>query len=258
MTGLRQIEPDELPALAIGTGVLGTGGGTHPYLELLNIQKLYREGRRVQPARPRGHWTTRTLFAEVGFHGRAAGQQGAAAGPRANLQTVPHDARRTSGKPFQAVMSSEIGGENGVSAAGHSRPVMDIPLLDADPRGRAFPEMQMSSFAIAGLPLHPVAMADIRDNEILLVQIRKCPVGASVSARKLMYRGGRNDRDMQAAADRRVRYGIMAVLRLDQSSYPPGRRGSWRRVDSHLDPVDAVLDAEEGRRPIVQPARLSM
>ncbi len=34
MTGLRQIEPDELPALAIGTGVLGTGGGTHPYAVL--------------------------------------------------------------------------------------------------------------------------------------------------------------------------------------------------------------------------------
>ena len=47
MSKSREITEEELEDLATGAGVLGTGGGTHPYLELLNIRKLYREGKRV-------------------------------------------------------------------------------------------------------------------------------------------------------------------------------------------------------------------
>ena len=32
------------PILAIGAWILGTGGGGSPYLALLNMRKLYREG----------------------------------------------------------------------------------------------------------------------------------------------------------------------------------------------------------------------
>ena len=48
MRTLRTIEADELRSLAVGTGILGTGGGTHPYLELLAIRQLYAQGRRVE------------------------------------------------------------------------------------------------------------------------------------------------------------------------------------------------------------------
>src|SRR5262245_65489944 len=41
MTRSRILERDELDSLATGAGVLGTGGGTHPYLELLAVQCLY-------------------------------------------------------------------------------------------------------------------------------------------------------------------------------------------------------------------------
>ena len=44
----REITADEVESLATGAGVLGTGGGTHPYVELLNVRKLYRDG---NPAR---------------------------------------------------------------------------------------------------------------------------------------------------------------------------------------------------------------
>jgi hypothetical protein len=43
-------------------------------------------------------------------------------------------------------------------------------VVDADATGRAFPEAQMTSFAIAGLPMFPIALADIRDNEVIIAR----------------------------------------------------------------------------------------
>src|SRR4051794_27957986 len=45
---LRPVTADDIEALAIGAWILGTGGGGSPYLGLLNMRKLYREGLRVE------------------------------------------------------------------------------------------------------------------------------------------------------------------------------------------------------------------
>jgi uncharacterized protein len=73
------------------------------------------------------------------------------------------------GAPFDAVMPYEVGATNSVI------PVMvcsktGLPLVDADTLGRSFPELQMSSFAIAGIDMAPLAICDIRCNDLILVQ----------------------------------------------------------------------------------------
>jgi hypothetical protein len=45
---LRELSLDDIEALAVGAWVLGTGGGGNPYLPLLNMRQLYRDGHRVQ------------------------------------------------------------------------------------------------------------------------------------------------------------------------------------------------------------------
>ena len=45
---LRDITLDDIESLAVGAWVLGTGGGGSPYLGLLNMRALYKEGYRVQ------------------------------------------------------------------------------------------------------------------------------------------------------------------------------------------------------------------
>src|SRR4030088_375139 len=44
----RDITADDIESLAVGAWILGTGGGGNPYLPLLNMRALYREGYRVQ------------------------------------------------------------------------------------------------------------------------------------------------------------------------------------------------------------------
>ncbi len=45
---LRDITLDDIESLSVGAWVLGTGGGGSPYLGLLNMRALYKEGHRVQ------------------------------------------------------------------------------------------------------------------------------------------------------------------------------------------------------------------
>ena len=45
---LSDITLDDIESLAVGAWVLGTGGGGSPYLALLNMRALYKEGYRVQ------------------------------------------------------------------------------------------------------------------------------------------------------------------------------------------------------------------
>ena len=41
---MRPVSADEIESLAIGAWILGTGGGGSPYLALLNMRQLYRQG----------------------------------------------------------------------------------------------------------------------------------------------------------------------------------------------------------------------
>jgi DUF917 family protein len=51
-------------------------------------------------------------------------------------------------------MSVEIGGGNGLQPLLVAAQ-MGIPVVDADAMGRAYPEAQMTSFAIGDLPMYP-------------------------------------------------------------------------------------------------------
>jgi DUF917 family protein len=70
------------------------------------------------------------------------------------------------GRKIDAVLSAEIGGSNSIA------PLVAAALtgklvIDGDAMGRAFPEMQMCSHFIAGIPCTPAAMVDEKGNRII-------------------------------------------------------------------------------------------
>ena len=73
------------------------------------------------------------------------------------------------GQRFRAIMALEIGGGNGLQPFMVAA-LMGLPVVDADSMGRAYPEAQMTSFAVRGLPMYPLAVADIRDNEVIVTR----------------------------------------------------------------------------------------
>jgi DUF917 family protein len=163
----RTIERDELEALATGAWILGTGGGGSPYLSYLNMRRLYEEGTKVTLVQPEA-LANDDLVAVVSNMGAPLIGQERLSDPDFATRPV-RTMEDYLGKKFRAVMSVEIGGGNAF------QPLLvaartGLPVVDADAMGRAFPEAQMTSFAIADLPMFPLTLADIRDNDVIVTR----------------------------------------------------------------------------------------
>ncbi len=163
----RPLREEDVEALALGAWILGTGGGGDPYYKLMNAKLLYRRGHSVTLIDPHA-LADDALVAVVSTMGAPLVAQERL--PDAYHALRPVRAMEAFlGRPFDAVMSSEIGGGNGV------QPIMVAALtgysvVDADGMGRAYPELQMTSFAVADLPCAPFALSDIRDNDVVIAQ----------------------------------------------------------------------------------------
>jgi DUF917 family protein len=73
------------------------------------------------------------------------------------------------GRKFDANMLWEVGGNNGFQPflAGA---LLGLPVVDCDAMGRAFPQADMTTFAICDLPAYLRTMVDIRDDTILFTR----------------------------------------------------------------------------------------
>jgi uncharacterized protein len=240
MSGPTAITRDDLKSLALGVGILGTGGGTHPYLELLNLEKLYEEGHTTRLLSP-DDLEAHDLVAEVGFMGAPLVSKERLPDPEQILKPV-RTMQTMIGCRFHAVMTSEIGGENGLIPF-FVAALAGIPVLDADPRGRAFPEMQMSSFAIGGLPLFPVAVADVRSNEAIILRTQNAKWTERIGRQICIEVGAqlatcRPPRTLQQIREHALHGSVSRAIRLG---------GAVRQARAiHADPVDAVLAVEPG------------
>lgn len=152
---------EDVEDLGVGCGILGTGGGGATYAgELMAKQVLADRG----PVRlvtlddlpPDG------LILPIGTIGA----------PTVSLEKLPagteparlrRHVEERFGKPVVALMPVEIGGSNGVKPVAYAG-LLDLPVIDADAMGRAFPEVQMVSMNVAGLPPGVVLLADAHGN----------------------------------------------------------------------------------------------
>ena len=236
----REITADEVECLATGAGVLGTSGGTHPYVELLNVRKLYRQGKRARLVDPQALADHATV-AVVGLMGAPLVTKERLPDPAQSLVPVAMMADYT-GRPFDAVMTIEIGSENSLQPLMVGA-LMGIPVVDADTMGRAFPEAQMSSFAIRGLALDPYAMADIRHNRLIISRAanplwterigrRACTEMGSIAATCSAPRSGREVKDHALLGS------VSRAIRLGRAVHQARR--------THDSPIRAVLEAEQG------------
>jgi DUF917 family protein len=144
---------------------------------------------------------------------------------------------------FRAVMAVEIGGGNALQPF-MAAAQLGLPVVDADAMGRAFPEAQMTSFAIHDLPMFPLTLADIRDNAVIVARAaswkwmerlsrKVCVEVGSVAATCKAPRTGREVKDCG------ILYTTTKAIRIGQTVQAARR--------AHRDPVEAVLGAEGGR-----------
>jgi len=164
----RELSLDDIESLAVGAWILGTGGGGNPYLPLLNMRMLYREGHCVE-------LMDSADLADDDWVGTVANMGAPLVGQERltdslTLARAVTVMERHIGKRFAALMSMEIGGANGVRpfmAAAH----LKRPVVDSDTMGRAYPELQMTSVAVGGLSGDPVSLVDVRGFESIVHKV---------------------------------------------------------------------------------------
>ncbi|GLH81350.1 hypothetical protein SSBR45G_62590 [Bradyrhizobium sp. SSBR45G] len=232
---------DDIEALAVGAWILGTGGGGSPYLGLLNLRRLYAEGYRVQMMSPLD-LADDDWVAVVSNMGAPLVGQERLADSRSIARAVRMQ-EEINGITFRAVMSVEIGGGNGMQAlmaAAH----LDIPVVDADCMGRAFPEAQMTSVAIGDLQPYPCTLYDPRGIEAVVTKVpswkwmerasRKiCVEMGSIASTSKAPRTGREVKDWG------IHFTTTKAIAIGRAVEAANR--------SHQDPIAAILECEGGK-----------
>ena len=141
-------------------------------------------------------------------------------------------------------MAVEIGGSNGLQPFMVAA-VLGLPVVDADAMGRAFPEAQMTSFAIGGLQPYPMALADIRDNSVVITE------SASWKWTERLSRVVCTEMGSTAATCKAPRTGAevkqWGLLYTVTQALRIGHTVAQARRDLQ-DPIEAVLESEGGVR----------
>lgn len=163
-----RITADDVESIALGAGILGTGGGGNPYLGRTRMLWMLQHG--CTPlVIDLDELADDALVCEIGVMGA----------PTVGIEKLPHgeearwalDALESYvGKRLDAVVCAEIGGSNSIEPLIASA-LSGKPVIDADGMGRAFPELQMSTFYMNGIPCVPAALVDEKDNRIVIGSI---------------------------------------------------------------------------------------
>lgn len=162
---MRWIGKKEIEDIAVGAALLGTGGGGDPYIgklmaiqaveefgpiQLLSVDEIDDDALVV----PSGMMGAPTVMVEKAPSGDEA------------IKTFKL-MEDTLGKKIEATLPFEAGGINSMLPLALAARLR-LPVVDVDGMGRAFPELQMTTFYLDGVSATPTVIGDEKGNTVLL------------------------------------------------------------------------------------------
>jgi DUF917 family protein len=161
---LRKIGMQEIEDIALGAALLGAGGGGDPYVGKLIAHGAIKECGEVTLLSvdevpddafvvPIAMMGAPTVLAEKAIGGE-------------EYKRLRDMVSQFYNREIFAFMPIEAGGVNSMLPfAAAAR--LGTPLVDADGMGRAFPELQMVTFTMAGVSATPMALTDEKGNSVI-------------------------------------------------------------------------------------------
>jgi uncharacterized protein len=165
---LRRVAEAELDDLAVGAAILGTGGGGNPYIGTLLAKQAIRK-----------HGPVELVSVDEVDDDALVVPSAMMGAPTVMVEKLPRGdeiirafeaLQEYLGRRITHTVSIEAGGLNSTTPFSVATR-MDIPLVDADGMGRAFPEIQMVTPTIYGIAATPMALADEKGNTAILETI---------------------------------------------------------------------------------------
>ncbi len=235
------VDDHALERIAIGAGILGTGGGGNPYLGKTHARTLLAAGARPVVVDP-DEVPDDALVVSVGGMGS----------PTISIERIQRGdeplramraLERHLGRSFTHLLPGEIGGSNSV------RPIVvaaqsGLPVVDADGMGRAFPELQMDTFTIYGVRPTPAALADPRGHVVVFDDIEGAATLERYARAVTIQMGGASGYAFPVMTGAQLKgTAVRGTLTLTRTV---GEAVIAARAD-HRDPVEAILDVCGGQ-----------
>lgn len=163
--GTLKLAVEDLEDLARGAALLGTGGGGDPYIGRLLAKHAIEQFGMPDIVEPASLDTDATVLPVAMLGAPTVLMEKGACGDEVDL--VLERMEQSIDRKADALMPIEIGGVNSMV------PIMaaarrNLPLVNADGMGRAFPEVQMVSFTAAGVSCTPLVAADEHLNSLVI------------------------------------------------------------------------------------------
>lgn len=158
------VSKEDILALEIGAGILGTGGGGNPYLGKLRALEVLKAGHEIEILPLSALADDAKIVPLGGVGAPVVGVERLKEG-REGVRALRALEDRM-GFKADAFACQEIGGANSMEPLIMGA-LAGIPIVDADGMGRAFPEMQMTTYSIYGHKSTPSAMADPHGNIVI-------------------------------------------------------------------------------------------
>ncbi|MHA6258836.1 DUF917 domain-containing protein [Sporosarcina sp. CAU 1771] len=162
---MRLIGKEEIENIAIGAAVLGTGGGGDPYIgKLMALQAVEEYG------------PIKLLSVDEVPDDALIVPSAMMGAPTVMVEKIPSGEEAIEafeaiqdylGKKIYATMPIEAGGVNSLLPLALAAR-LGLPVVDADGMGRAFPELQMVTFHLDGVPATPMVLSDEKGNSLVL------------------------------------------------------------------------------------------
>ncbi|KAF5026731.1 hypothetical protein F66182_1149 [Fusarium sp. NRRL 66182] len=154
----------DLEMISTGCGVLGTGGGGpthHEYLKCLDT--LRKNGDKKMRVISPKNLKDDAVICFGSWYGSPSVINERIAGGNEIVTGINAVNRILGNKTFDGMYIDEIGGGNGLSAF-PSAVHFDVPVVDGDAMGRAYPTMYHATFSVYGYSLAPCVLSDARGN----------------------------------------------------------------------------------------------
>ncbi len=238
---MDRIDEQDVESIAVGAAVLGSGGGGDPYVGKLMAKQAIRR-----------HGPVRLISVDEVPDDELIIPSAMMGAPAVMLEKLPNGSEperafraleKHLGRTAYGVISVEAGGLNSCIPI-YTAACLGLPLVDADGMGRAFPELQMVTFSVAGVSSTPMVLCDEKGNRVILETITN--QWSEVLARTATVAMGLSSMLSLYCMDGRVLK--QSAIRGTISATEEIGRHILRSNRSEEDPVAAILRVTQGVR----------